>query len=221
MTIDGHRNPSVDELRRALNGDRSALRSVVDCLTPVIQVRVARALLRLKPVAYSSDIRQEVADLTQQVFLALFADQGKTLRSWDPDRGASLAGFVGLLAEREVISTMRTQSRNPWSEIPMDLPDLDRAAGASSHPEAGAASREVLDEVWKRLQSRLTNRGVQMFQWLYVDGLSVGEVCTLTGLTEDAVHAWRSRLGRLVRDIAGEVMSDSLVAERTAQERTP
>ena len=33
----------------------------------------------------------------------------------------------------------------------------------------------------------------------------VEAVCASTGMTRDAVHAWRSRLGKLARAIASEV----------------
>ena len=62
-------------VRDALSGDRKALRELVDALTPVIQARVVRALLRRRGQAAGRDIRQEVEDMTQDVFSALFAHE--------------------------------------------------------------------------------------------------------------------------------------------------
>jgi len=47
--------------------------------------------------AAGRDVRQEVADLIQEVFMALFADDARVLRSWQPERGLSLDNFVGLV----------------------------------------------------------------------------------------------------------------------------
>src|SRR5687768_1618744 len=79
---------------------------------------VARGLARRMVKARGRDLRQEVEDLTQEVFVALFADDARALRLWDPARGASLANFVGLLAEREVASILRSGRRSPWTEDP-------------------------------------------------------------------------------------------------------
>ena len=54
-----------DLVSRALAVDAAAVRQLVDLLTPVIQRRAARALLR-RPRRADRDIRQEVEDLAQE-----------------------------------------------------------------------------------------------------------------------------------------------------------
>src|SRR5262245_29160958 len=94
--------PESDDqlLRRALGGDETALSALVARLTPVIQARVARCLLR-RAGAAGSRLRQDVKDLVQEVFVALFEGRGRILLGWDPRRGLSLDNFVGLVAERQ------------------------------------------------------------------------------------------------------------------------
>ena len=83
-------------------------------LTPVIQARVARTLLAHRSrLAGGRDVRQEVEDLSQDVFLALFDRDGHVLRSWEPERGLSLENFVGLVAERQVLSFLRSAGAIP------------------------------------------------------------------------------------------------------------
>src|SRR4029079_10688887 len=101
-----------DQVKRALAGDERSIRALVDTLTPVIQARAARALVRRRTAAGNRDVRQEVADLTQAVLAALFSDRGRTLAAWDPDR-SPLNAFVGLVAEREIASMLRTRRQNP------------------------------------------------------------------------------------------------------------
>ena len=129
-----------DLVARALDGERGALATLVERLTPVIQARAAHWLLR-QHGARTRNVRQEVEDLTQEVFLALFAQSGKILRTWEADRGLTLEKFVGLVAERQVISILRTQKRNPWKEDPTLAEDLE--ADLPTHAPAEAAGQNA------------------------------------------------------------------------------
>lgn len=199
-----------DELRAALAGDEAALACLVQGLTPVIQSRVARCLLlrRAGPAA-GRDIRQEVEDLAQEVFLVLFADGGKVLRSWQPERGLSLPNFVGLVAERQAASILRSGKRSPWKEDPTLVEELEQAA-PDSGPEEAAASREQLRVLLYRLTEELSPLGRHLFDLLFLRELPLDEVVTETGLSPDAVYAWRSRLRRLARRLLGETSETAL-----------
>jgi DNA-directed RNA polymerase specialized sigma24 family protein len=196
----------------ALAGDRAALRRLVDALTPVIQVRVAQVLLRTPHTARRA-IEHEVADLTQEVFLSLFAENGRALRSWDATRGLSFPNFVGLLAGRLAITVLRSRRRNPFAQAPTDLDDLEASAEPTPGPEPRAASRETLGAILDRLEQSLSPRGYGLFCRLFIDQESVETVCASTGLSADAVYAWRSRLGKLVRSIAAELESEPALSE--------
>jgi len=208
-------------LQHALQGDRAALRSFVDFATPILHARIARTLLRRRPLGAPRDVRQEIEDFTQQTFVALFAHDAKALRAWDPDRGMPLAGFLALLAEHEVHSTLRTQKRNPWSLDALEDTSLSESEAPTTDPEQAIASREVLSQVWTLLQDRLNDRGLAMFRWLYVEGRAIEEVCSITELKPDAVYAWRSRLGKVVRSVAQQVMSDPNGSSRSSSQRLP
>lgn len=69
------------------------------------------------------------------------------------------------------------------------------------------ASTEALGVVLRAVRDRLSARGLSLFQSLFVEGRSIEEVAAANGMSVAAVYAWRSRLGRLVESIAGEVMS--------------
>ncbi len=109
-----NRTDLQDDVQRALGGDEPALSRLVAALTPVIQARVARSLLlRRSGAASGRDIRQEVENLTQEIFLVLFADNGKVLRTWQPERGLTLLSFVGLVAERARRLVAETSEKTP------------------------------------------------------------------------------------------------------------
>lgn len=201
-------------IRPALAGEEPALTRLVQGLTPVIQSRVARSLLlRRTGTAAGRDVRQEVEDLTQEIFLVLFADGGKVLRSWQPDRGLSLLNFVGLVAERQTASILRSGRRSPWKEDPTLVEDLDQVA-PDSDPEEIVASREQLRHLLHRLTEELTPLGRQLFDLLFLRELPFEEVTRQTGMSPDAVYAWRSRLRRLARRLLDET-SETRLAPRT------
>jgi RNA polymerase sigma-70 factor (ECF subfamily) len=195
-------------IRRAVAGERDAVRALVDAISPIIQARAARVLLRRHGAA-GRDVRQEILDLSQHVFLTLFADEGRFLLQWDPERGASLENYVGLAAEREIASILRSRRRNPWSDDPTEAEILEANVEPRPSPELQVVSRDLLARVLERLEDRLSARGLELFHWIVLDGRSVEEVCALGNLTPDAVYAWRSRLGRQLREIAAELMSDT------------
>lgn len=195
-------------LDRALAGDEEELSRLVGELTPVVQARVARCLLRRRTgQAAGRSVRQEVEDLTQDVFLLLFANQAKVLRSWQAERGLSFTNFVGLVAERQATSTLRSGRRSPWKDDPTRPEDLD-APAVESGPEGAAASREELRLLLHRLTEELSPQGRQLFDLLFLQDLSLAEVAARTGLSSGAIYAWRSRLRRLACQLHAE-MSDS------------
>lgn len=203
----------------ALAGDPSALTRLVAALTPVIQARVARTLLtRRYRLAAGRDLRQEVADLTQEIFLGLFARDAHGLRSWQAERGLSLENFVGLIAERHVVSFLRSGRRNPALEEPVaedfDAPALDQG------PEEVTASREQLHLLLDRLREELSPLGWQLFDLLFVRELSVPEVKAASGLSDDAVYAWRSRLRQRAQRLLAELSGNASPARKTRKDAT-
>jgi RNA polymerase sigma factor (sigma-70 family) len=193
------------EIDSALAGDQLAIEKLVALLTPVIQARIARTLLAYRRGGSAGrDVHQEVADLAQEVFLLLFSHDGKVLRSWQPERGLTLENFVGLVAERQTVSLLRSGRRSPWKEDPTLEADLDQNAASHPEPEAAAASRDQLQRLLRRLEEELSPLGRHLFDLIFVQELAVAEVEAKTGLSADAVYAWRSRLRKLARRLLEE-----------------
>jgi RNA polymerase sigma factor (sigma-70 family) len=195
--------------------DERALGDFVRRMTPIVQARVARKLLSFRDrSAAGRDVRQEVEDLTQEVFLALFADDARVLRSWRPERGLSLANFVGLVAERLAVSILRSPRRSPWSGDPTLDEALDAFSTAPS-AEREAVSRDTLARLLDRLDEELSPLGRQLFDLLLVQEVPVDEATARTGLSSDALYTWRSRLRRVARRLLSE-LSEPPPAARTS-----
>ncbi|HSG40918.1 MAG TPA: sigma-70 family RNA polymerase sigma factor [Thermoanaerobaculia bacterium] len=212
-------NTTTEEVRGALAGEEPALTQLIQKLTPVIQSRVARCLLlRRTGAAAGRSVRQEVEDLTQDIFVVLFTDGGKVLRSWQPERGLSLVNFVGLVTERQTASALRSGKRSPWKEDPTLVEDLHQES-LESGPEEIAASREELRLLLDRLTEELSPLGRRLFDLLFLRELPPDEVVRQTGMKPDAVYAWRSRLRRLANRLLSEMSETSPTARKSVGDR--
>lgn len=196
-------------MKQALEGDREALRALLARLTPVIQARVVRALLLRQRQGLARAVRQEVEDLTQEVFVALFDQGGRALLAWDPTRGLSLENFVGLVTQRQVASIFRSGRRSPWTEDPTEAEVLAEAQGESPSPEDPVLEADFLDQLLLRFREQATPLALQMFELLWVRELPVASVCEQVGMREDAVYAWRSRLRRTIHALAADLQSET------------
>lgn len=185
-------------VRRALLRERAAVTTLVAELTPIVQSRVTRGLLRRAQSANRDAARSRVQDLTQDVFVELFRDEGKRLRMCDPARGLSLRSFVGLVAEQRVLAVLRSRKRSPWTEAPSEDEVLDGPADDAG-PELRLLSRESLTIALDVARTALTPLGMSMFEQLIVNQDDVAEVCRRTGMTPASVHAWHSRLRKVFR----------------------
>jgi RNA polymerase sigma-70 factor (ECF subfamily) len=195
----------ADLVRRAIAREPDAVRSLVMVLRPTIEARVVRGLIRSTRSGRSA--RQEVEDLVQEVFLALFDNDARALRAWDPAR-APLGAFVTVVAEHEVASIMRSGRRRPYRDEEdggLDVDEYTAPVGTESIVE----SQELLDALLERLRAELSPKGLELFTMLLVDEVPVEEVCARTSMTRDAVYAWKSRLGKLVRKLAAELTESS------------
>jgi RNA polymerase sigma factor (sigma-70 family) len=200
--------PAETLIQRALRGERGAERRLVEHLTPTIRASVARELL-LRGRCGSRAAHHEVDDITQSVFLLLFANGARALQAWDPARGRDLEGFVALLARHRTRTLLRSRRQNPWSEEPSPPEDLDRNCDQANGPESRAISRDMLAALIDGVRARLSPRGLELFELLYLEGCPTEDVCAATGLNPGAVYQWKSRLRLLVAEVAASLAASS------------
>jgi RNA polymerase sigma factor (sigma-70 family) len=191
-------------IREALARDPVSVRALVERLSPVIERRVASTLWQRTS---RRDVRQEVKDMTQAVFLSLFEDEGKALRAWDPARGSPLESFVALLAHRQVISILRRGRTTPWPDEPTDDAQLGAADAEGPSPEMVVASREHLRVLLDRIREDLSPEGLDLFQRLIVDEEPIEEVSGKVNKTQATLYQWKSRLLKRVRELSAEILA--------------
>jgi DNA-directed RNA polymerase specialized sigma24 family protein len=202
-------------IARALRREPAATRELVDLLSPVIARRVTTALWRRNP---RRDFRTEAQDMTQEVFLALFSADGKALRAWDPARG-SLTTFMGLLAQHQVSSILRTGKTSPWADDPTDTAHFETIGASGPTPESVVGSREQVGTLLHRVRARLSPDSIVLFQRLILDEEPIDELIAATGLSRDALYQRKTRFLRLVKEVAAE-MDAPPVSETAATPRS-
>jgi RNA polymerase sigma-70 factor, ECF subfamily len=191
----------------ALSGRAEPTRLLLKRITPIVQARAARALWR-RGKTKGRDPRQELEDMVQNVFVALFDNDGRVLRAWDPARGLSLENFVGLVAERETACILRSGKRSPWTEDPWDQQQFEPIESPAPDPQEQAYTRQMLGALVDQLRIRLSPLGMAMFRALFVNDVPIPEVCAQFAMTPDAVYAWKSRLTKLVHKVAQELKTE-------------
>ncbi|TKC99955.1 RNA polymerase sigma factor [Polyangium fumosum] len=198
-----HGSSEIEALvRGALGGNRAAQRALIeDVLAPVVQARVARVLVRR--LNSKGDLRTEMMDLCQQVFVHVFGHH--LLARWDPAAGP-LGAFVGTIAENHVRSILRSRVRSPFTEIATEQEALELALprGEQSH-ETTIVSREAL----RRLEAELDDEEREGFFAFFVDERSIEEMCVVTGKSREAVYKQRQRLRERVRRILDDEAESS------------
>lgn len=192
---------------RALAGDEAALLQLSLLLTPPIQARVARALCRRSG---APDVRRDLEDLTQEVFVRLFAQEARVLRAWDPERGLSLVGFVRLVADREVANVFASGRRQPSAER-LELQenmDLLPQLTVVLEGEQRMVYKDLLLKLHEKLDAWLTPRGRELFDAVYLEEQSLGEVAEHHGMKRSALYAWKNRVCNKARALFDELHAE-------------
>lgn len=185
-------------VERAFAGRRDALRALTLRLLPVVQARVGVffARRRGRPVGAA-----DAADLVQDVWLALVAEQGRLLRAYDPSRGMSLEGYVGLLCRRELWKATQRQAseKRGGGSADADLDAVRPPADDAPTPEQQAVQRDLVDALWRHLDGELPARGRLVLRYLYADGLPAGEAAELMRVNTQVVYNWQHKIRTLAR----------------------
>lgn len=178
----------VDAVSR---GDVVATRAVVERLLPVVRARVRRLQ------AGRADLRRhETSDLVNQVFVCLLENKARQLQQWEPSRGASLEGYVGMVTEREVGNSQQRAQTRARHETPAN--DVEALSGQPS-PEAQTVARDVAARLGDFLEQQLPPKGLVVFRCLYTDGLDADETARMLGVNRQVVYNWQHRIRELAR----------------------
>ncbi len=174
-------------MRRALAGEAAAKRTLAGRLLVVIAREVGFMLAR-RAAPTRRDPRQELRDLSQDVLVLLFEQDGQELARWDPARGRTLDSFVSLVTRRRVARILAGGRGNPWGSDPTAPEDMEGLFEVDQHEVAALEARHELAGVLLRLQAEMTTRDAEIFEMMYVEERAPEEVCEAMGMTRAALN---------------------------------
>ena len=177
---------------------RDEIQRVIRDVLPAIKVEATMALSR-RAYAPRRDHRQDVEDFAHDVLVHLLADDGRVLKLWDPKRGP-LQHFVRLITRQRVSRALQGHRGNPWGDEATEAATLESLAGADPSDRV-LESREELRGVLEQLRAYLDDRGLLLFQRIYVEQAAIVDVAAELAMSREAVDAWNSRMRKYVRKV--------------------
>lgn len=191
--------PLVD---RVVAGDPRATEELVMILLPVLQRRAAWVLSRRRGRP------EDAFDYAQEALMRLLEQDCRVLRTWDPERGASLETFAGLVAERHILSSLKSGRKSGWREDPL-LDAKAEALTTGADLERVVWSRELLEQLLDRFEEEMTPRSRQLFTALFVEEMSIEDAAAKFGMSSNALYTWQSRFRSRAAELARELEEGS------------
>ncbi len=185
-------------IQQALDGKSPARDALVKRLTPVIWAHTRRALRRqgVAPEPHAPD-------LTQHIWLKLWAEQGRVLRRFEP-RKASLEHYVGGVVTRSEVGDWLRSRRTARRGANIQFVPLDVAANAGmpGRQEQRVADADLVQRLFVHLDTTLEGRGRLVFRMLYQDQLDPSAIASALGVKPHVVHNWQARIRKKARAFA-------------------
>jgi RNA polymerase sigma-70 factor (ECF subfamily) len=144
-------------------------------------------------------------DLTHEVFLALFRDDGRKLRTFAGRHGCSFAGWLKVVAVRLAIDRLRRDTR--LVALDADTPRMLEIRRSLQSDDPGPEAAMQGTETAERLTRAIAELGPKdrlVAEIHLVRGRPLEEVAQLLGVTMNAAYVRKSRiLERLRRGLGG------------------
>ena len=161
---------------------------------------ITRVTSRFAGIVTPDDVREIYATFCLQ----LLANDKSKLQSFDPDRGSSLASWIGLLATHAAYDFLRSQRRQPRGD---ELSEVEPLAAPTPSPfelcEIRQRARIVSD-----LLGQFTERDQRFVELYFAEGLAPERIAELMGISVKTVYTKRHKIqvkleGLLDQRVAG------------------
>lgn len=188
---------------RALRGDAPSRADLAARLLPRVRARVAWTLARHRG---GRAPQGEIDDYAHEVWVALLNDGGRHLRSFDPDRGGSLEGYVSAVTRREVENRLRAEGgqRRGGGRDHVALEDEGPTVGVTPGHEEAIMASDLADELHRAIDRELPERGRLVFRYVFADGRDADDVARLLGVDRQVVYNWVFRCRTLAARVLAE-----------------
>lgn len=177
---------------QAIAREPEAVRRLVDHLTPTVHAVVQRYVAAWAAGMGMSDWSQARDELYQEVMVALFADDARVLRRFDPER-AGLRTYVRRVAANTCYACVQAQGAPPKEEW------VDDSQSDGVDWPARAEATTELARILGWLGKSLGPTDLRLFHLLIVQERPFGEVSAETGFSVQNLHLRKFRLLKKIR----------------------
>jgi RNA polymerase sigma-70 factor, ECF subfamily len=191
------KDPTMELLRGCIRGDVDARRRLVEEYSGIVSYGVTVIFQQFGRPSR----REEIEDLCQDVFLALFDQDARKLRQYQGRNGCSLASWIRVVANRLTIDRLRREGRtvslddpNNWETSRVREVEPDRRPGPEPQVEEAERASKVREMILQ-----LPPKDQAFVQLFYFQGLPIEEVARTIGITTNAAYVRKMRLHEKLR----------------------
>jgi RNA polymerase sigma-70 factor (ECF subfamily) len=173
-------------LQRVLRKDQVAWNELIRRFRGLVFRCITKVAAKYDAVLSNEDANEIFGDMC----FNLLRDDMRKLRAYDPNRGAKLGSWLGLLAINTAYDYLRQTSRRPL---------LDRLDGTLDRAGDGPSALDAIleKERWNYLNTLLADfsaRDRRFVELYYVGGLLPEEVAAAMGISVKTVYSKKNKL---------------------------
>lgn len=195
-----HRRSATDPLLEAyLAGEPGAGERLVAEFGGIVRDAIARFLaVRMRGRIDLAD------DLAHEVFVALFREDGRKLRTFAGRDGCSFAGWLKVVAVRLTIDRLRREARLVAldDDTPQMLEVRRSLRSDDGDPEVAVQAAEAVEGL-RRALAQLGPKDRLLAELHLVRGRALEDVAEILGVTMNAAYVRKSRLLERLRRLVG------------------
>jgi len=173
-------------LRRVLAYEGVAWAELVRRYRPVIFRCITRILGRLGSRMSSHDAEEVYAE----VMMSLWRDDMRKLRLYDPERGAKLGSWIGLMAKNAAFDYLRSNMNRPVPDGEDRMADLDSGTPSPLDDMLRSERRAQFEG----MLAEHSPKDREFFSLYFGRGLSVDEVAVEMGISVKTVYTKKHKL---------------------------
>lgn len=197
-TADATRLSPIEEhelVQRLLADDARAWERFSACYSRVVQRCIARVLNRFGRLTSDEDCREVYSIL----LLQLLKNDKRKLRSYDPERGARLSTWLGMLATHAAYDFLRSRRRDPRTEET----DQEPPSTGTPTPYDICAVREEVRQI-EALLGDFSDKDRQFVNLYFEEGLEPEQIAEQMGISVKTVYSKKHKIRCRLESLIGQ-----------------
>jgi RNA polymerase sigma-70 factor, ECF subfamily len=141
---------------------------------------------------FSSDVREDIEDVFQEVFVSLFKDRGSALLRFDPSR-ASLGTYLCTIARNATLNAVKRKKYDGDG-------DVDSIGEDSLNPEALLEKKDARERI-EALMPSLSAKERLFFKLYFEDCMPPEEIAGVLRVSVDTVYSKKAKIQEKIKQL--------------------